>query len=59
MPGEFDVAAAIIGATRPEQIDENGAASEPDGPAALFGRATVILAEPRRPCDESDAASSG
>jgi aryl-alcohol dehydrogenase-like predicted oxidoreductase len=42
---EPNVAAAIIGASRPEQIDENVAASGHDVPAALFEKAEVIIAE--------------
>jgi len=39
-----NVAAAIIGATRPEQIDENVAASGQQVPAELFEKAAGILA---------------
>ncbi len=42
---EPNVAAAIIGATRPEQVDENCAASGANVPAELFSRAEAILAE--------------
>ena len=38
-----NVAAAITGATRPEQVDENVAASGHDVPAGLFTRAERIL----------------
>jgi len=40
---EPNVAAAIIGASRPEQIDENVAASGHDVPAALFESAAQII----------------
>ncbi len=41
---EPNVAAAIIGATRPEQVEENAAASGAEVPAELFARAEAILA---------------
>jgi 1-deoxyxylulose-5-phosphate synthase len=40
---EPNVAAAIIGASRPEQVDENVAASGHDVPAALFEEAEWII----------------
>jgi 1-deoxyxylulose-5-phosphate synthase len=40
---EQNVAAAIIGASRPEQVDENVAASGRDVPAALFKAAEEII----------------
>jgi aryl-alcohol dehydrogenase-like predicted oxidoreductase len=40
-----NVAAAIVGASRPEQIDENVAASGRDVPAELFTQAEGILAD--------------
>jgi aryl-alcohol dehydrogenase-like predicted oxidoreductase len=40
-----NVAAAIIGASRPEQIDENAAASGPAVPVELFHQAESILAQ--------------
>jgi aryl-alcohol dehydrogenase-like predicted oxidoreductase len=40
---EPNVAAAIIGASRPEQVDENVAASGPDVPAELFEKAEAII----------------
>ncbi|WP_428394557.1 aldo/keto reductase family protein [Lichenicoccus sp.] len=42
---EPNVAAAIIGASRPEQIDENVGASGREVPAALFSEAEKILAQ--------------
>lgn len=42
---EPNVAAAIIGASRPEQVDDNCAASGRDVPPELFARAEAILAE--------------
>ena len=42
---EPNVAAAIIGASRPEQIDENVGASGREVPAALFTEAENILAQ--------------
>jgi 1-deoxyxylulose-5-phosphate synthase len=42
---EPNVAAAIIGASRPEQVDDNCAASGRDVPPELFTRAEAILAE--------------
>jgi len=39
-----NVASAIIGATRPEQIDENAGASEVEVPAELFEKAEGIMA---------------
>ena len=44
---EPNVAAAIIGATRPEQVDENCAASGARVDPELFSRAEAILAEAR------------
>jgi aryl-alcohol dehydrogenase-like predicted oxidoreductase len=41
---EPNVAAAIIGATRPEQVDENAAASGANVPPELFAEAERILA---------------
>ena len=38
-----NVAAAIIGASRPEQVDENVAASGPEVPAALFEEAQRLV----------------
>ena len=43
---EPNVAAAIIGASRPEQIDENVVASGHDVPAALFEKAEQIIGQP-------------
>jgi len=40
-----NLAAAIIGASRPEQIDENAAASGPKVPAELFHQAETIMAD--------------
>lgn len=40
---EPNVAAAIIGATRPEQVDENVAASDKQVPTALFEQAEAII----------------
>ena len=42
---EPNVAAAIIGASRPEQVDENVAGIEHDVPAALFEAAEQIIAK--------------
>jgi len=42
---EPNVAAAIIGASRPEQVEENVAASGPSVPLELFQRAERIVAE--------------
>ena len=42
---EPNVASAIIGATRPEQVDENVGASDRAVPAALFTEAETILAQ--------------
>ena len=42
---EPNVAAAIIGASRPEQVEENCKASGPDVPAALFARAEAVIGE--------------
>ena len=41
---EPNVASAIVGATRPEQLDENAAASGLAIDAALFSRAEAIVA---------------
>ncbi len=38
-----NVASAIVGASRPEQVDENAAASEASVPAALFRQAEELL----------------
>ncbi len=48
---EPNVASAIVGASRPEQLDENAAASGAHVDPALFARAESIVAEalPRRP----------
>jgi 1-deoxyxylulose-5-phosphate synthase len=42
---EPNVASAIVGASRPEQLDENAKASGADVDPALFARAEQILAE--------------
>jgi 1-deoxyxylulose-5-phosphate synthase len=42
---EPNVAAAIIGASRPEQVDENCVASSADVPVGLFAKAEAIIAE--------------
>ncbi|HEX8387735.1 MAG TPA: aldo/keto reductase family protein [Sphingomonas sp.] len=42
---EPNVASAIIGASRPEQVDENAAASGAEVDPALFARAEAIVAE--------------
>jgi aryl-alcohol dehydrogenase-like predicted oxidoreductase len=42
---EPNVASAIVGASRPEQLDENAAASDKQINAALFRRAEAIVAE--------------
>ncbi len=42
---EKNVAAAIIGASRPEQVDENVKASGAEVPAALFAKAEEIIGE--------------
>jgi aryl-alcohol dehydrogenase-like predicted oxidoreductase len=42
---EPNVASAIIGASRPEQVDENAAAADLDVDPALFGEAEAIVAE--------------
>jgi aryl-alcohol dehydrogenase-like predicted oxidoreductase len=44
---EPNVASAIIGASRPEQVDENAAASGRDVPAELFAEAEALLAPVR------------
>ncbi len=41
---EANVASAIIGASRPEQVDENAAASGHDVPPELFAQAEALLA---------------
>ncbi len=41
---EPNVASAIIGASRPEQVEENAAVSGRDVPAALFAEAEALLA---------------
>ena len=46
---EPNVASAIIGASRPEQVDENAAASAAVVDAALFAEAERILAEALQP----------
>ncbi len=45
---EPNVASAIIGASRPEQVDDNAAASDLKIDPALFTRAESIVAEARR-----------
>jgi len=45
---EPNVASAIVGASRPEQLDENAAASGLAIDPALFARAEAIVAEPAR-----------
>ncbi len=45
---EPNVASAIVGASRPEQLAENAAASGAQVDPALFGRAEEIVAEARR-----------
>jgi aryl-alcohol dehydrogenase-like predicted oxidoreductase len=42
---EANVASAIIGASRPEQVDENAAAADLDVDPALFARAEAIVAD--------------
>jgi aryl-alcohol dehydrogenase-like predicted oxidoreductase len=42
---EANVASAIVGASRPEQLDENAAAADATVDPALFERAEAILAE--------------
>ena len=42
---EPNVASAIIGASRPEQVDENAGAAGRDVPRALFDEADALLAE--------------
>ena len=44
---EANVSAAIIGATRPEQVDENARASGHDVPASLFEQAERIIGAAR------------
>ncbi|HEX4736196.1 MAG TPA: aldo/keto reductase family protein [Allosphingosinicella sp.] len=46
---EPNVASAIVGASRPEQLEENAAASGAKVDPALFGQAERILAEVRQP----------
>jgi aryl-alcohol dehydrogenase-like predicted oxidoreductase len=46
---EPNVASAIVGASRPEQLAENAAASGAEVDPALFERAEAIAAEVRRP----------
>ncbi len=53
---EPDVSAAIIGASRPEQVEENCRASGAEVEPALFERAEAIAARAR---DESKAEGSG
>ena len=45
---EPNVASAIVGASRPEQLDENAAASGLTVDPALFAKAEAIVAEVRR-----------
>jgi aryl-alcohol dehydrogenase-like predicted oxidoreductase len=47
---EPNVASAIVGASRPEQLDENAKASGANVDPALFARAEALIAEalPRR-----------
>jgi aryl-alcohol dehydrogenase-like predicted oxidoreductase len=45
---EPNIASAIVGASRPEQLAENAAASDADVDPALFSRAEAIAAEARR-----------
>jgi 1-deoxyxylulose-5-phosphate synthase len=40
-----DVSSAIVGASRPEQLDENAAASDARVEPALFAQARQILCE--------------
>jgi aryl-alcohol dehydrogenase-like predicted oxidoreductase len=42
---EPNVASAIIGASRPEQVDDNVAAADADVAPELFARAEAIVAE--------------
>jgi aryl-alcohol dehydrogenase-like predicted oxidoreductase len=44
---EPNVASAIVGASRPSQLDENAAASDANVDPALFAEAERILAEVR------------
>ena len=46
---EANVASAIVGASRPSQLDENAAASGLAVDPALFARAEALLAPVRRP----------
>jgi len=47
---EQNVASAIVGASRPEQLDENAAAAEVHVDPALFAKAEAIAAQvPTRP----------
>lgn len=46
---EPNVASAIVGASRPDQLDENAAASDLVVDPALFARAEALLAHVRRP----------
>ncbi len=46
---EPNVASAIVGASRPAQLDENAAASGLVVDPALFARAEAIVADVRRP----------
>ena len=45
---EPNVASAIVGASRPEQLDENAAASGLTVDPALFAKAEAIVADVRR-----------
>jgi aryl-alcohol dehydrogenase-like predicted oxidoreductase len=45
---EPNVASAIVGASRPEQLEENAAASGLKIDPALFGKAEAIMADVRR-----------
>jgi aryl-alcohol dehydrogenase-like predicted oxidoreductase len=42
---EPNVASAIVGASRPAQVDENAAAADLDIEPALFARAEALVAE--------------
>jgi aryl-alcohol dehydrogenase-like predicted oxidoreductase len=44
---EPNVASAIVGASRPSQVDENAAASDAEVDPALFAEAERIVAEAR------------
>ena len=49
---EPNVASAIVGASRPAQVDENAAASGADVDPALFAQAERIVARPGRRLDQ-------